>query len=164
MRIFRICIVGPLVYKVLLWWWEPLNIRQEKDAGARSQALDLPVTDQVLWASHWITRSSVASCGRSIGKQNTGMERNKVLMTVTKEGALWEKTPIWDSKTMPGWNQQLEIQTSDDLEGGNRHTLLELHFRSNVGRCSDGPCDTKFWLHWGQASVEVKKGLVFVNT
>lgn len=49
---------------------EPLNIGQERNVEAKSQAPDLPITDDVLWASHCISRTSIASCGKSMSKKN----------------------------------------------------------------------------------------------
>lgn len=64
-----------------------MNISREENAGWRSPALDLPVTDHVLQASHWTTRSLVPHRVRVSVSRIMAKERNKVLKTV----ALWRE-------------------------------------------------------------------------
>lgn len=152
MRASRIYIVSSVVYKGTGVVTRALERKPGERCRARSQSLNLPGTDHVLWYSQWITRGSVASGDGSISKQKNGKERHKVLMTTA--GHCWRrhwfetvetclaKIINWKHRQVMVWRR-------------SRHTLLELHFSSSVARCSYEPCDTKFWLHWDQASVEV---------
>lgn len=144
MRASRIYIVSSVVYKGIGMVTRALEHKPGERCRARGQSLDLPGTDHLLWYSQWITRGSVASGDGSISKQKNGKERHKVLMTMA--GLCWRRhrfetaetclaeTISWKHRQVMVWRR-------------NRHTLLELHFSSNLVRCSDGPCDTKFWLH-----------------
>lgn len=126
-----------LQYEVVNVMARAFEHSQEKNSGARSQVLDLPVTDYLLWASHWVTKSSASSCGGSISKQsNRKGEKQSFNDCCWGRKSMWKDTNLKEQKY--AWLIPSAGNTGLVKTWGMKWTYSRVDFSSIMVRYSDG--------------------------